>query len=177
MANQVSGTLITRNYTNFSGVDFSNRGDEVALNHSPNALNMWKNYRSSNGKCVETRPDLELFKEYPDTIYGRFFFTANNVTNLIVHSGTNLYKDDEIIYSNMAEHKSKFFIHFNSVTRVSKLYIMDGTNYLQYDGLTVNKVEDIAYIPLTIISMSPLGYGVKNDEINCLTPLRLLRVS
>lgn len=169
---QVSGTLITRNYTNFSGVDFSNRGDEVALNHSPNALNMWKNYRSSNGKCVETRPDLELFKEYPDTIYGRFFFTANNVTNLIVHSGTKLYKDDEVIYSNMAEHKSKFFIHFNSVTRVSKLYIMDGTNYLEYDGLTVNKVEDIAYIPLTIISMSPLGYGVKNDEINCLTPLR-----
>ena len=169
---QVSGTLITRNYTNFSGVDFSNRGDEVALNHSPNALNMWKNYRSSNGKCVETRPDLEFFKEYTDTIYGFYFYTVNGTTHKIVHAGTNLYKDDEVIYSDMAEHKSNFFIFNDSTIRFSKLYIMDTENYLVYDGTTIQNVEDIAYIPTTIISMSPLGYGTFNNEINCLTPLR-----
>lgn len=172
MTTQVSGTLITRNYTNFSGVDFSNRGDEVALNHSPNALNMWKNYRSSNGKCVETRPDLELFKEYTDTIYGTKFFTFGGITYEIVHAGTKLYKNNEIIYSNMAEHKSNMFVHYDEYNRISKLYIMDGTNYLVYDGTNVQNVEDIAYIPTTVFSMSPLGNGVVKDQINCLTPLR-----
>ena len=164
MATQVSGTLITRNYTNFSGVDFSNRGDEVALNHSPNALNMWKNYRSSNGKCVETRPDLELFKEYEDTIYGRYFYTINGTTHLMVHSGTKLYKDDEAIYSNMVEHKSNFFVFKD------KLYIMDTNNYLVYDGTTIQNV--IGYIPTTSISRSPLGGGTIYEDVNMLSDYR-----
>ena len=37
---EVSGDLITRNYSNFRGVDFSNT--EVALYRSPDAINMWK---------------------------------------------------------------------------------------------------------------------------------------
>ena len=32
---QVSGSLISRNYSGFRGVDFSNRKDEVSLYHSP----------------------------------------------------------------------------------------------------------------------------------------------
>lgn len=172
MATQVSGTLITRNYHNFSGVDFSNRGDEVALNHSPNALNVWKNYRSSNGKCIETRPDLELFKEYKDTIYGFKYYTINGTDHKIVHSGTKLYKDDDVIYLNMAEHKSHMFVFYDEETRIPKLYILDNTNYLVYDGTTVQKVEDVAYVPTTVFSMIPLGSGVILDQINCLTPLR-----
>ena len=43
MATQVSGSLITRNYANFRGVDFSNRKDEVSLHRSPDSINMWKN--------------------------------------------------------------------------------------------------------------------------------------
>ena len=172
MATQVSGTLITRNYTNFSGVDFSNRGDEVALNHSPNALNMWKNYRSSNGKCVETRPDLDLLDSYPDEIYGMQFYTIDGTTYRMVHSGTNLYKDDEIIYSDMAEHKSNFFIFYDATTRNSKLYIMDTENFLVYDGTTIKDIEEVAYIPEVMISMQPSGGGVKYQDINCLTPLR-----
>ena len=37
-----SGDLITRNYANFRGVDFTD--EEVALTRSPDSLNMWKNY-------------------------------------------------------------------------------------------------------------------------------------
>lgn len=163
---QVSGTLITRNYTNFSGVDFSNRGDEVALNHSPNALNMWKNYKSSNGKCVETRPDLELRDRYPDKIYGMFFYTFGGTTYRIVHSGTKLYKDDEVIYLNMMENKSNFFIFKD------KLYIMDGTNYLVYDGAETKKVEVSSYVPTTSISRSPLGGGTIYEDVNMLSDYR-----
>ena len=161
---QVSGTLITRNYSNFSGVDFSNRGDEVALNHSPNALNMWKNYRSSNGKCVETRPDLELFKEYTDKIYGFYLYTISDVVYKIVHSGTKLYKNDDVIYSSMSEHKSNFFVFKD------KLYIMDSNKYLVYDGTEVKEVA--GYIPTTTISRAPLGGGVMYEDVNMLTPLR-----
>ena len=161
---QVSGTLITRNYSNFSGVDFSNRGDEVALNHSPNALNMWKNYRSSNGKCVETRPDLETFKEYTDKIYGFYLYTISNVVYKIVHSGTKLYKNDDVIYSSMSEHKSNFFVFKD------KLYIMDSNKYLVYDGTEVKEVA--GYIPTTTISRAPLGGGTMYEDINMLTPLR-----
>ena len=78
MAAISSGNLVTRNYTNFRGVDFSNRKDEVSLYRSPDALNVWKNYKSSNGRCIETRPDLELIGTYDNTIFGLFFYTINN---------------------------------------------------------------------------------------------------
>ena len=55
-----SGDLITRTYNNFRGVDFT--GKEVAMQRSPDSLNMWKNYRKL-GKCIETRPSMELFKQ------------------------------------------------------------------------------------------------------------------
>lgn len=54
MAN--TGDLVRRVYSGFRGVDF--RGDECALNRSPDALNVWKNYR--NKECIETRPALVL---------------------------------------------------------------------------------------------------------------------
>ena len=138
-----SGDLVTRNYNNFRGVDFSQRKDEVSLNRSPDALNVWKNYKNNNGRCIETRPDVELLEEYSNTIYGLFFYTYNGVKHRIVHVGDKLYDDDKLIYltSNtgdmssiadtfMSESKSSFFVF------EKKLYIKDGTQYLVYDGTT-----------------------------------------
>ena len=77
----VSGSLVTRNYTGFRGVDFSSRKDEVSIHRSPDALNMWKNYKSNNGRCIETRPDIELLNDtFDNTIYGLFFYTINTVS-------------------------------------------------------------------------------------------------
>jgi hypothetical protein len=160
----VSGSLITRNYTNFRGVDFSNRKDEVSLYRSPDAINMWKNYKNSKGRCVESRPDIELVKEFTDTIFGLFFYTYNNSTHRIVHSGTKLYDNDNIIYSNMAEHKSKAFVYEKS------LYIKDGSKYYVYDGTQVKEVE--GYIPTTTISRIPNGGGTIYEDVNLLTGIR-----
>ena len=159
-----SGKLITRNYTQFRGVDFSNRKDEINIYRSPDALNMWKNYKSTSGKCIETRPDIELLKEYSNTIFGLFFYDYNGSTHMIVHSGTNLYDGDNVIYSQMAEHESKFFVFRDT------LYIKDGTNYLSYDGTSCGDV--IAYIPTTTISRAPSGGGTKYEDVNLLTPTR-----
>ena len=162
---KVSGSLITRNYSEFRGIDFSNRKDEVNLYRSPDALNMWKNYKNSNGKCIETRPDIELLKEYSNTIFGLFFYTYSGSTHKIVHSGTKLYDDDTEIYSSMAEHKSQFFV-FNNL-----LYIKDGTNYLVYDGSTCSDV--VGFVPTTSISRYPAGGGVMLEDVNYLSPYRI----
>lgn len=174
---QVSGTLITRNYNGFRGVDFSNRKDEISLNRSPDALNMWKNYKSNNGKCIETRPDVELLEEYSDTIFGHFFYTKNGVTHEIVHSGDKLYDNGEqlnLVHTTdnmssmadtfMARNKSNMFV-LNNI-----LYIMDGTQYLRFDGAELTPVD--GYIPTTTISRSPNGGGTLYEDINLLTGIR-----
>lgn len=162
---QVSGKLITRNYTQFRGIDFSNRMDEVNIYRSPDAVNMFKNYKNSNGKCIETRPDIELLKEYSNTIFGLFFYEVNGTTKTIVHSGTKLYDGETEIYSGMAEHESKFFV-FNNV-----LYIKDATHYLTYNGTTCTNV--VGYIPRTSISRSPSGGGTKFEDVNLISPYRI----
>jgi hypothetical protein len=169
MADIVSGSLITRNYKNFKGVDFSNRKDEVSLYRSPDALNVWKNYKSSNGRCIETRPDVELIDTFDNSIYGLFFYTINTVDHMIVHSGTSLIDIDmstnerKVIKENgMKPAKSQAFISNNI------LFIKDGLNYLEYDGKTIKDVEGT--IPITYINCSPLGEGLKYQDHNILSP-------
>lgn len=165
MATQsLPGTLIARNYHAFTGVDFSSRGDEVALYRSPDALNMWKNYSKEGGRCIETRPDIEEKGDYDDEIYGMFFYTYGGTKHLMVHSGTDLYEDDEIIYSSMNEHESNFFVYRKN------LYILDGNKYLVYDGTEVKEVE--GYIPTTTISRSPSGGGTIYEDVNLLSDRR-----
>lgn len=41
-----SGRLVTRNYSQFRGVDFSNRKDEINIYRSPDALNVWKTIKA-----------------------------------------------------------------------------------------------------------------------------------
>lgn len=165
----VSGDLITRDYSNFRGVDFSNK--EVALYRSPDSLNMWKNYKSSIGKCIETRPDIELLREFNNTIYGLFFFTINKVDHMIIHCGVSLYdynmnteEEKTIKETGMNPRKSMSFIYNNI------LYIKDGINYLEYDGETCKEVE--GYIPTTTISKAPTGEGSTYEDVNMLTGKR-----
>jgi len=155
-----SGTLITRNYSQFRGIDFSNRKDEVNIYRSPDALNMWKNYRNSNGKCIETRPDVELLTEYSNTIFGLFFYNNRK----IVHSGSRLFDEDIEIFSTMALHESKYFIYDN------KLYIKDGTHFLVYNGVYCQEIE--GYIPTTTISRTPAGGGTKYEDVNLISSYR-----
>lgn len=164
MAEQVSGSLITRNYTNFRGVDFSNRKDEVSLYRSPDSINMWKNYKNSRGQAIESRPDLDLVETYTDTIWGLFFYSYGKETHRIVHAGTKLYDNCLVVYDKMKAHKSQAFIYD------SLLYIKDGTQYLVYDGKEVKEVE--GYIPTTSISRSPSGGGTIYEDVNLLTGVR-----
>ena len=160
-----SGNLITRNYTNFRGVDFTDT--EVALTRSPDSLNMWKNY-SKLGKCIETRPDIELVEAYDNTIFGLFFYRVGNKEMMLVHSGTTLYKVvdgvREVLYTGLNPKRSNAFIYNNI------WYFKDGINYLEYNGETIGEV--VGYIPTTSIGRSPNGGGTIYEDVNMLTGIR-----
>nr|DAV97329.1 MAG TPA: stabilization protein [Caudoviricetes sp.] len=163
-----SGDLITRIYNNFRGVDFTDKN--VVLQRSPDALNMWKNYRKL-GKSIQTRPAMELFKQMDNSVYGLFFYTINTVEHMIIHCGASLYdynmstEEIKTIKSKgMNPRRSESFI-FNNI-----FYIKDGINYLEYDGETCKELE--GYIPTTTNSRAPLGGGTMLEDYNMLTGYR-----
>ena len=170
--------IITRNYSNFRGVDFSN--NDVILSRSPNAKNMWINYE--NSKCIQTRPGMTLLDNFGNSILGLFFFEKNNVMHVLVHSGTKIFKWTNYptipaqtleLYTGMNVTESKSFIFNNT------LFIMDGVNYLEYNGTTITSV--IGTIPTTSYYKNPDGSTnidetTDNDlvyqDVNCLTSWR-----
>lgn len=163
---QVSGSLITRNYAEFRGVDFSN--NEVSLVRSPDSLNMWKDYKNSLGKQIETRPEIELVETYDNTIFGLFFYKVGNTEMTIVHSGTKLYKvvgaTQTELFTGMNPRRSNAFV-YNNV-----LYIKDGINYLKYDGSVCSQV--VGFIPTTSIGRKPSGGGTTYQDVNMLSAWR-----
>ena len=163
-----SGDLITRNYLNFLGVDFSDY--KVSLFRSPDSKNMWKNYKSL-GKRIETRPDIAEFKEMTNALYGLFFYTYATQKHMIIHDGTSLFdynmdtKQTKTIKAQGMNPKRTLFFVYDEI-----LYIKDGLNYLEYDGTTCKEVE--GFIPTTSISRKPQGGGVDYQEVNMLTGYR-----
>ncbi len=174
--------MMTRLYSNFAGCDFTNDPAKVALNRSPNCINMYKNYSDTQGNCIQTRCGFRSlfnfsFQENNEIVYprinGMFLFQVDNMKKLVVHVGNYLVLWDypagatyKIIYNRMNDVKSSFVI-FND-----KLYINDGLNYLVYDGEYVKNVSEEAFIPTTTISRKPKGGGALYQDVNVLTGRR-----
>lgn len=157
-----TGSLVPRIYSDFRGVDFSNR--DVALTRSPDALNMYKDYKNDIGKSIETRPGIVEESTFDNTVFGRFFYDIGNTLHIITHSGTKLYDGKNIIYSQMNPSRSKTF-EFNNL-----LYIIDGLNYLVYNGEKCKEVE--GYIPTTSIACKPSGGGTAYEGVNLIGDYR-----
>lgn len=162
-----AGALRLQLYNNFRGVDFTD--ENVNESRSPDALNMWKNYKTL-GKRIETRPGIVEKLKRTYTIFGQFFYTINNVDHLIIHEGVKLYDYDlsspssepiVIKSSGMNLRRSVGFV-FNNI-----LFIKDGLNYLEYDGLTLKNVEGT--IPNIAIHNLTSGETKMIQEANLLT--------
>ena len=165
---QAAGGLTIQRYNNFRGVDFTD--DNVNESRSPDSLNMWKDYKSL-GKRIETRPDLELQLTMSNTIFGLFFYTVNTTKHFIIHSGTGLYdyntktKEIKILKEEgMNPSKSSAFIYNNI------FFIIDGINYLEYDGATLKDV--VGTVPLTTIARKPSGGGTQYQDVNLISDYR-----
>jgi hypothetical protein len=91
-------------------------------------------------------------------------------------AGDNLYLSfvegvitkEDALFVGMNARRSASFI-FNN-----RLYLIDGKNYLVYDGKTVKSVYDSAYIPTTYINIIPSGenadIGTEYEQRNILQP-------
>lgn len=161
----------SRVYQTFSGVDFSS--EEVKTYRSPDSVNMWKDYNNETGKGIETRPGMILLGQFPLQINGLFFYKVQDSLNVLVHSGTKLlrwnnYPDNPVqtteLFSSMNPAKSQAFV-WNNI-----LFIKDGINYLEYDGINAKSVEGT--IPTTIHLSTPSGAGTKYQDVNLLTSKR-----
>ena len=107
-------------------------------------------------------------------------YNAN--TRVLSYASSGLSEGDELIlsykegvintqdalFSDMNNRRSASFI-FNN-----KLYVIDGKNYLVYDGNTLTNVLDNAYIPTTYINIVPEGVnadiGSELEQRNMLQP-------
>lgn len=153
--------IVSRVYANFRGVDF--RGEEINLVRSPDALNVWKDYRET--ESIRTRPGIELKMTFDAPVHGVFFYKDFQ----LIHSGTKLYKvangEKTELYSGLREAESNSFV-FEDIW-----YFKDGKNYIQYDGTTIKEVE--GYVPTTSIGRKPAGGGTTYEDVNMLTGRRI----
>ena len=171
-------TGIKRTYTGFTGVDFLNEPSLVDITRSPDALNVWKNYKDTEGTCIETRPGYKKIAQIGNKINGIYIYS---ITKAIVHSGTELYEWNNFPTSPDEDHLIKIYDNMNDTKHISfnkvknKLYINDGKTYLVYDGKIVKCVtEDEPFIPTTTISRKAgnIGGGETLQNVNVLTGKR-----
>lgn len=171
-------TGIKRTYTGFTGVDFLNEPSLVDITRSPDALNVWKNYKDTEGTCIETRPGYKKIAQIGNKINGIYIYS---ITKAIVHSGTELYEWNNFPTSPDEDHLIKIYDNMNDTKHISfnkvknKLYINDGKTYLVYDGKIVKRVtEDEPFIPTTTISRKAgnIGGGETLQNVNVLTGKR-----
>lgn len=158
-------SLITRVYSNFRGCDM--RGDEVSLLRSPDALNVWRDYKTTDS--IRTRPDIELKEAFNNTVWGVFFYVVGNTEMMLVHCGTTLYKIVDgvrsVLYEGLNPRKSQAFV-FNNIW-----FFKDGLHYLEYNGETIKEV--VGTVPTTTIGRKPQGGGTQLHKINCLSNERI----
>ena len=118
-------------------------------------------YHENNDVFIE---DYQFDKETNKIYFPKGEFVKDQVIAITYYEG----KNDTPIFDGMNERKSEAFV-FNNL-----LYIIDGKNYLKYDGTTISNVLDEAYIPTTYISIIPAGdnadNGIEYEQRNILTP-------
>lgn len=173
-----------RYFGDFRGVDFSSDETQVSDRRFARAVNVYKDYQTSNGNGIETIPGFRKRIEAPNgkPVFGIHTFNRYDENGdgriILIHAGNALYYWDNFgdeenesllsVYVGMNERESKSFV-FNN-----RLYIMDGANYLVYDGLKIQNVKDEAYIPTTYINIIPAGenadIGTEYEQRNILSP-------
>lgn len=145
----VISEFVSANFTDTSGI--------IADNQSPDTQNMIRDVPGKVRKCM----GYEKIRKYSGRINGYHVRRGDGIG--IVHAGTKMYKEDSVLYDGMADARSRSF------QMGSKLYIIDGKALLVYDGTTVKKATEIAYIPtITIAKSSEKSAGY--EAVNLLQP-------
>lgn len=163
MAYLENDNVVSRIYSNFRGADF--RGEEINLVRSPDCLNVWKDYKET--ESIRTRPGMELFCSSDDKVYGIYFYHGD----MLVHIGRRLVLVDLGDGSQIELRNGLSTTPSNGFIFEDVFYLMDGYNYIQYDGSNTKAVE--GYIPTTSIARKPGGGGTPYEDVNMLSDYRI----
>lgn len=164
-------TVYQLSMASFCGIDLRNAPANVETFRSPNCVNMIRDTIGTNRK----RHGYETVLELEGPINGFHRLKTASIDSYLIHDNNTLYEfypdtdTVEVVYVGMNNHISV------SKQVNSKLYILDGANFVVYDGVTVEDVEDSAYIPTVTIAKGPSGGGTSVEPINLLQPKRIER--
>ncbi|MDO4173310.1 MAG: hypothetical protein Q4D42_00975 [Eubacteriales bacterium] len=148
----------------FAGVDFANHPTKVDWSRSPDACNMIANETYFPVK----RTGYRQVACFDGIVYGLHRLDMD----ILCHAGNTLWRlepngETTLLYEDMNEAKSTSFL------MGGKLWLLDGKTYLVYDGDTVQRVQDVAFVPTTTIGSPPQGGGTSLEAVNLLTPWRI----
>lgn len=163
------GDLMTRTYGNFRGIDLLNPANSVDLARSPDCLNVWKSYGTTQSNMIQTREGYKkIINLGTEPIHNIYVYSIDTA---LVHMGNKLIKwvgfpseniSTEVLKEDMQKVKSVMFFYNDSI------YILDGLHYLKFDGEKIIDVSDEAYIPTTTVSRAPSGGGEILEDVNLL---------
>lgn len=158
---------------NFLGVDFTTEISDISLKRSPESVNM-----ISVDGYLQKRYGYKAVKSFTGKINGIWNMDTPNGEVNIVHAGAKLYEvssDWSIaveIKSGLSDNISQGLVFKGS------LLIFDGLRALIYSkfdsDMECKYLDEVGYIPITRISMTPaLGGGKKYESINMLQAKRI----
>lgn len=155
--------IVSRIYSNFRGVDF--RGEEINLVRSPDALNVWKDYKET--ESIRTRPGMKKVASYEAPIHGIYFYKGE----MLVHSGTELHGNADLLgstckLSQLNDSASSGFVYEDV------FYFKDGNHYMRCTEKEGAFYDVEGYVPTTTIARKPAGGGTKYEDVNMLSDLR-----
>lgn len=157
--NGSSPAIHSTTYNQFKGVDFSTDPMLVDKSRSPYAVNLI----SDSGGMPEKRPGWRTLVRQEGRVNGLWRCEIEEVPHLIAHISTKIleWKEDgstTVLKDGVNDDRSTAFF------LLGKLYILTGTEYLQFDGTAVTDVEP--YIPTVVVNRLPGGGGDFIESLN-----------
>jgi hypothetical protein len=170
-----TGDKVTRKYANFRGVDF--RGEECSLNRSPDALNVWRNYKKLSS--IETRPGLDIFYNPTQGVrsirwHGGKFYYIGRDDNKLHEWNKDTKIDTELCDVNdggfFFEFEGKLYVNMGCLGKATNEYgdTMDTCIYNASDKKFV-----APFIPTTSIKKTMSGGGETYQDVNMLSSYRI----
>jgi len=139
-----------------------------------------------DGGDEEPEPPIEPEPTYTKILGVHFFIDEFKNLRVLVHVNARLYEwlnfnDCQNVDNYQSIPQSEFMEVFNqmstenlsqSITYSNKLYVLDGLNFVVYDGKTAQRVEDSedCFVPTTYIARNYAGGGSQYQQRNLLNP-------
>lgn len=175
-----SPTQYTTSYIKFRGVDMSTDPaliDNTRSPYAPNLISDTGGYpeKRAGWKTVLTQPAADAANGVCGRVNGLHRAALSSGEVRLAHIGAKIYQWTgwdtaaealTALSGTYADSRSASFVC------AGKLWILTGAEYLVYDGETLQPAANLAYAPLTSISMPPAGGGVAFEAVNLLTGKR-----